>query len=392
MRVLVAFDKFKDALSAAEACGLAAAELRRRLPGAEIEECPLTDGGEGFASILTRIAGGKAVPARATGPRGGPVEAGFGLIPWSRVPPAARVRLGLPSEPDSVAVVEMAAASGLALLPPDGRDPWLACSTGTGELLRAAAERGCGGILLGIGGSATNDVGAGALQALGWRFAAAQGSDVRPAVPARWAEIARIEADKAPALPPLRIACDVSNPLLGPQGATSVYGPQKGLRPDDRDRLEAAVAGMAERILAAAGQPRSLMEEPGAGAAGGIGFGLRAAFGAKLVSGSALIADWLELERRVREADVVVTGEGRFDESSLSGKGPGAAIERAAAAGKPVHVLAGQVRMPPGRAPAGVELRAITPEGVPLPDAIRDCAAYLVLSLADVASKLGSPA
>ncbi|MGH7995615.1 MAG: glycerate kinase, partial [Opitutaceae bacterium] len=307
-----------------------------------------------------------------------------------RIPVPARARLGAKGV-SRVAVVEMAAASGLALLDPGRRDPWHATSGGTGDLLRAAADHGADLLLLGIGGSATNDLGLGALAALGWRFLAGTGAEIHPPIPRRWPEIRRIEGGPPPGFPPLRIACDVSNPLLGPDGAATIYGPQKGLRPEDLDRLEAETARLARMLCANAGRSEALMGSPGSGAAGGIGFGLMAALGAPLISGSALIADWLELDRRVRNADVVLTGEGRFDESSLSGKGPGAVVERAVALRRPVHVLAGQIRIPDTRMPDGARLHAIATEATPLAAALRDAGRCLVLSVGAIAQKLAGP-
>lgn len=408
MRVLVAFDKFKHALSATEACRIAAEAWRGERPNATIDECPLTDGGEGFAAILTGLTGGERVEATVTGPRGEPRVASYGWVAWERVPvevrgrfepaesasppppPEEKTRQGgrLRSESardEAIAVVEMAAASGLELVRPEERDPWVCTSRGTGELIRAAAARMPRSILLGIGGSATNDLGTGALEALGWRFLSADGADVAPAVPRRWDAIAQVAGAAPPGFPPLRIACDVSNPLLGPEGATAVYGFQKGLRSEDYDRLEAAMARMGRLLCRTFGRDEALMDRAGAGAAGGIGFALMAALGARLVPGSALIADWLELDRRVREADVIVTGEGGFDASSLSGKGPGAVIERAAGSGKPVHVLAGRASVDPARLPASVRVRSLSPEGLALGTALRETPSRLAASIRELA-------
>ena len=168
MRVLVGFDKFKDTLSAPQACRAAAGALRRRHPDWRIDLCPLTDGGDGFAVLLTEAAGGRMMTVPVSGPRGGLVEAGLGLVAEAQIPPAARRLLSSAEAASarSVAVLEMAAASGLALLPPAQRDPWFTSTYGTGQLIRAAAEMGAAAILLGVGGSATNDLGLGALAAL----------------------------------------------------------------------------------------------------------------------------------------------------------------------------------------------------------------------------------
>ncbi len=372
MRVLVAFDKFKDSLDAPAAGAAAAAVLRRRHPDWQLDLCPLADGGEGFAAILTAAAGGALRTVAVTGPRGAPVDAAYGLVPWGRVPAAARRRLNLPAKtPDhaAVAVVEMAAASGLALLAPGQRDPWQTTTLGTGQLLAAAASAGAAALLLGVGGSATHDLGLGALSALGLDFLPEHGAALRPPIPARWDQIARLAGQASPSLPPIRLACDVANPLLGPRGAAAVYGPQKGLRPEDLARLDHASARLGLLLCAHCRQPDTLMDLPGAGAAGGIAFGLMAAARATLLPGFDLVADWLDLEARLAAADLVITGEGRFDDSSLSGKGPGAVAARALALGKPVQVFAGQVTVTDPR--PGLTLHAITPAGQPLAEALR---------------------
>ena len=383
MRVLLAFDKFKDSLAADAACDAAATALRKRHPDWSLDSCPLADGGEGFAALLTTAARGTLTSLTVTGPRGAPVEAQFGLVLWSRIPAAARTQLQLPSPlPDhaEIAVIEMAAASGLALLPPDQRDPWESTTLGTGQLLAAAAQAGAAAILLGVGGSATHDLGLGALSALGFEFVSHHGDNIRPPRPARWDQIERIAGKLSVPLPPVRIACDVSNPLLGRSGAAAVYGPQKGLKAADLPKLDHASARLGLLLCAHCHQPDSLMDQPGAGAAGGIAFGLMTAVGARLLPGFELVAAWLNLESRIAAADVVLTGEGRFDASSLSGKGPGAVVARALALGKPVHVFAGQVAARDAR--AGLSLHAISPVGQPLVDAFAAAGPNLTAAVA----------
>jgi glycerate kinase len=375
-RVLLAFDKFKDALTADEACATVAAVLREVQPDWQVEAAPLADGGEGFAAILTHAVGGEMVSTTATGPRGDPRPAHFGRVRTDRIPPAARAQLGLADSAQStgtVAVVEMAAISGLALLPDGLRDPWRTTSRGTGELIRAAAAGGAEAILLGVGGSATNDLGLGALAALGLTFHDAQGAAVDP-IPANWPRILSIAGRIPATLPPIHLACDVTNPLLGPRGAAAVYGPQKGLRPEDHARMEALSVRLADLLCAYCGRAVDTRSVPGAGAAGGIAFGLMTAAGAKLLPGFDLVAAWLDLARKLAAADLVVTGEGRFDQSSLEGKGPGAVAARALALGKTVHVFAGQVT---AAARPGLHLHAITPRGQPLADALAHAAPNL---------------
>ncbi len=381
MRVLLAFDKFKDSLTSPEACEIVARALREKRPDWEIDACPFTDGGEGFCDILTRSAGGEFKSFTVTGPRGVALAAPVGFVSLPNIPAAARAALTLPESnlsaapgnavPLRIAIIEMAAVSGLALLGPEERDPWATTTRGTGELIRAAAaEPGVVGILLGVGGSATNDVGLGALEALGFEFRAANGERVSPPVPNRWPEIARIAGALVPGLPPIRIACDVTNPLLGPRGAAATYGPQKGLRPADLPRLENAAAQVALLLCHRCNQSDTLMDVPGTGAAGGISFGLMAATGATLLPGFDLVTAWLDLERRLQAADVVITGEGRFDDSSLQGKGPGAVAARALALEKETHVFAGAVTISAAR--PRLATHAITGPGVPLAQALRE--------------------
>jgi glycerate kinase len=378
MRVLVAFDKFKDALTAAEACAAAAGALRAKHPDWTVDLCPLTDGGEGFAETLTASAGGSLEARPVTGPRGEPVDAVLGFVPGARVAAAVRRRLQL--DPDrALALIGLAAASGLERLPPARRDLWQTSTVGTGELLRAAGARDVGAILLGVGGSATHDLGCGALAALGVAFLDADGARVDPPVPAAWDRISRVDLSRRVVLPPLFIACDVDNPLLGPRGAAATFGPQKGLRPEDLARLEFRSARMAGLLCAACDQPPALAETPGAGAAGGIAFGLLVAAGARLVPGFDLVSAWLDLPARLATADLVVTGEGRFDATSLGGKGPGSLVRAAHALGKPVQVFAGSLGME-----AGATRHAITPANLPLAAALPRTAELLAAAVARV--------
>lgn len=379
MRVLLAFDKFKDSLTAPAACAAAAAALREKYPDWAIDECPLADGGEGFAPILTRAASGVMIPTTVTGPRGTAHTAEFGLVPWQQMPAAARALLNLPldpREPANIAVIEMAAASGLALLPNDERDPWQTTSQGTGELIAEAARRGVAAIVLGVGGSATNDLGLGALHALGLGFLDSNGQKISPPIPAVWAEIQRLIGQVPATLPPVRIACDVTNPLLGSQGAAAIYGPQKGLKAADLARLEHASARLGLLLCTHCRQSDALMDASGAGAAGGIAFGLMAGAGAQLLPGFDLVASWLDLDRRIAAADLVITGEGRFDASSLSGKGPGAVANLALRAGKSVRVFAGQIATD-ADLPVSLQLHAITPADLPLAEALRTASGLL---------------
>ncbi len=334
MKILVASDKWKGSLEAPEACAVIADGLRALWPQASITALPIADGGEGTARALHHACGGEWMTRQVTGPLGEPVEAGYALLPGG------------------AAVIEMAAAAGLALTH-GRRDPWQATTFGVGELLLDAAGRGARKIILGLGGSATNDAGAGLAAALGWRF---------DALPVASRVVTKPES---PPLAGVEIlaACDVTNPLLGPRGCTRVFGPQKGVRAEDFERFETALAGVAASF------PPALAETPGAGAAGGLGFGLMAFCGAKLVSGFGLVADWLDLETHVAAADLVVTGEGSLDAQTLDGKGPHGVARLARQHGKPVLGLGGRVTEE--ARPAFDLAVAVTPPGMPLAEAQR---------------------
>jgi glycerate kinase len=351
-RVLVAFDKFKGALEAEAACDAARRAIRRLAPGATIDSAPLTDGGDGFCRILTRAVQGELHERSATGPRfeGGrapQLPVSIGIVPLERLPPLARARLSLEGAvapgAQRIAVIDMASVNGLARVPRERIDVWQSSSYGTGELILAGHALGADAILLGVGGSASSDLGLGALAALGLRFCTEAGDDVHPPLPAAWPHIARIAGALPAGLPPLRIACDVDNPVFGEQGAAAVYGPQKGLTPAERPRLEAQGQRLAALLCQHVGVSIELSTQPGSGAAGGIAFGLAAAAGARLVPGWALVEAWLGLDERLRAADWIITGEGRFDASSWQGKGPGSVVAAARALGRPAVVFAGSI-------------------------------------------------
>ena len=377
MRVLIAFDKFKDALTAPAACEIASEVLADIRPDWSLDLCPLADGGEGFGTILTQAAQGKWHSLEVTGPRGGRCRSGFGIVDPSRLTTAARDQLNI-GNARSLGVVEMASASGLESLQPDERDPWQTDSRGTGEAIHAAIAAGAEALLLGVGGSATNDLGIGALAQLGWAPANEEGEALSILAPIGWPDLTQFRHDGG-SLPPIRIACDVSNPLLGDRGATTVFGPQKGLRAEDRDRLEAEVARVSS-LLGEAAQNSGNENTPGAGAAGGIAFGFLTAAQAQLVPGFDLVEAWLGVADKLAEADLVITGEGCFDESSLEGKGPGSLIHRAAEAGKRAIVFAGAIG-PISALPSGCSIHSITPEDTGLSEALAESADNLAASI-----------
>lgn len=384
MRVLIAFDKFKDSLTAPAACELAAEALQKKQPEWLFTQCPLTDGGEGFAAILTRASRGKTHQQIVTGPRGSPVKASFGLVTLNNIPTAARRLLDLPAriaDHASIALIEMATASGMALLGDEDRDPWQTTSYGTGELIKHAVELGAEAILLGVGGSATNDLGLGSLNALGLSFHDSNGKAISPPIPLTWSQISRVSGSLPADMPPIRIACDVDNPLLGPNGAAAVYGPQKGLLATDLPRMETASERLAALLCDHQEKPHATMNSPGAGAAGGIAFGLMTAAEAQLLPGADFVAAWLDVESHLAEADIVITGEGRFDDSSLQGKGPGALAARALELKKATYVFAGQISLK--SAPENLHLHAITPAEMTLPDALLHASQLLTTAITD---------
>ncbi len=377
---LIAFDKFKGAVSARQACEAAARALRRARPSWDVDIAPLTDGGEGFCETLVSAVDGSLVQAEVHGPLGALVTATVGTAGACSVEPEALDAVGLPRGSRArLLVVELATASGLSLVPPGSQDPWRTSTHGTGELLALARDHGCERVLLGVGGSATSDLGLGALQALGYRFLVADGSPLDSVTPSAWPFIARIEPPHSIPIPPVVVACDVSNPLLGDEGAAAVYGPQKGLGRQDLHVHERLARHMAYLLCDAAGKDPALIDHPGAGAAGGIGFGLMVGLGARLVGGFDLVARWLGLSRRVASAHLVLTGEGRFDASSLAGKGPGALLRLTQQLGTPAMAFVGDIaaEIDGSRLP----VRAITSRAVPPHEAMARTEEWLEQSI-----------
>lgn len=389
MNVLFAFDKFKDNMSAAQACEAAASGWSQARPGDTTTLAPLTDGGEGFAEMLTQTAGGQLQRATVTGPLGQPVPARWGLVDGANLPTSVHHLLPEAAR-GSLAIIEMAQAAGLEQVPMPERDAWETDTRGVGELIRAAAHAGAQAILLGIGGSATNDLGLGALTALGLQLLNRRDATVSPA-PANWHEVTQLKGQLGD-FPPIIIACDVTNPLLGKRGATAVYGPQKGLKPTDFEPLETAMTAMAAKLQAHFHASPDTIDEPGAGAAGGLGAGLRLAGKARFVPGFDLVQAWIEVEHKLAEAAFIVTGEGKFDQSSLEGKGPGLVLRRALSLGKPCHVLAGHLdkdlsgHLPPGLNSAC--LGSIDPPGMPLAEALQQGPQNMALAARNLAESL----
>lgn len=305
MRILAAPDKFKDSLTGLEAAQCLAAGWRSVFPEDEVRLLPIADGGEGTAEIVCNARRGRWVEVEVEDPLGR-------LVP-------ARYAVFEDDDGERAAVVEMSEASGLWRLRREERAPLDATTRGTGQLLHHATQiSGATRIILGLGGSATNDGGAGLAAALGFQLLDAAGKPIHPSPRGLHDLACIVPPDRT--LPAVIVACDVKNPLLGERGATAVYGPQKGLRPEDRAPVEtglARLAAIAERDLQIAAQ-----DLEGAGAAGGLGFGLLTFCRAEMRSGFELVADLIQLEAAVREADLVLTGEGSLDAQTLEGKGP----------------------------------------------------------------------
>ncbi|MDQ4096432.1 MAG: glycerate kinase [Actinomycetota bacterium] len=302
--------------------------VRQVWPEACIELLPLSDGGDGWVESMVSAADGSFVDLKVRGPLGDEVEARYGVIE---------------SEGVRTAVIEMATASGLVLVSADRRDPRRTTTYGTGELMRDALGQGAQRLLIGIGGSSTNDGGAGMAVALGARLADKEGAELPPGG-AALARLDRVDlSDLDPRLEEVEIvvASDVDNPLLGEDGASAVYGPQKGATPDMVRELDAALSHFADLVEDAIG--RSLRDEPGAGAAGGLGFGVMAFCGAALRPGVELALDALEADRVLEGASLVLTGEGMVDSQTLAGKLPVGVARRARRHGVPVVALGGAV-------------------------------------------------
>ena len=303
MRVVIAPDKFKGSLTALEAAEAMARGLSRVDPSAEIDRVPMADGGEGTVAALVAATGGSYRTVTVTGPLGDPVVASFGLLGDGRT-----------------AVLEMASASGLWLVPPALRDPLRATTRGTGQLLLAALKAGARSVIVGIGGSATNDGGAGLGQALGFRLLDTHGRELEPGG-GELDRLARIErTDQVAVLgsATIAVACDVTNPLCGPQGASAVYGPQKGATPEVVERLDRNLGHFAD--IVARDLDVAVRHIPGSGAAGGLGGGLVAFAGGRLEGGVNLVIEAVNLRERLHAADLCLTGEGALDGQSAFGK------------------------------------------------------------------------
>nr|WP_105597423.1 glycerate kinase [Cronobacter sakazakii] len=325
-KIVIAPDSFKESLSAMDVAKVIEAGFREIYPQASYVCVPMADGGEGTVEAMVAATGGQIITTPVTAPLGNKVDGFFGLL-----------------GDGETAVVEMAAASGLHLVPTAQRDPRITTSYGTGELILAALERGVKAIIIGIGGSATNDGGAGMMQALGARFLDGEGCELAPG----GAALARLERLDLSALDPrlaqvsVTAACDVDNPLCGEKGASAVFGPQKGATPAMVTELDAALRRFGEQLEAATG--KAIISAPGAGAAGGMGAALLGMLNAELRPGIEIVIESLGLAQAVRDADLVITGEGRLDSQSIHGKTPVGVARVAKQFQRPVVAIAGSL-------------------------------------------------
>jgi glycerate kinase len=330
VRVLVAPDKFRGTLTAPQAARAVQTGWLRARRDDVVESVPMADGGEGTLEAMVDALGGRIERARVHGPLGDPVDAPFGLVR---------------SDEGLTAVVELARASGLQLVSEERRDAVRASTRGTGELIRAALAAEAVRVIVGIGGSATTDGGAGIAQGLGVRLLDASGHPIPPGG-AGLLQLARIDisgVDPSVRRVAFTVASDVDNPLTGPRGAARMFGPQKGASSDDvvlLDRALGHLAAVVVRDLAV-----DLRDEPGSGAAGGSGFGLMAFCGAKVRPGIEVVMEAVGFDRRLRDADLVITGEGKLDEQSMHGKTPDGVLRAALEAGVPVAIVCGRAEV-----------------------------------------------
>lgn len=330
MRIVIAPDSFKGCLNANDVALAMRRGVLRVYPGSIIDMIPMADGGEGTVEAILSAVDGVKVKVNVTDPLGRPIQTSYGLI-----------------DNGATAIIEMASASGLPLLRDEERNPLVTSTYGTGLLIRDALDRGVNKILLGIGGSATNDGGAGLAAALGVKLTDAEGQQLPPGGVA----LARLVKIDMSAIHPrvskvqIEVACDVQNSLCGPEGASAVYGPQKGAKHEDIKVLDAALQNFGKRLSEVAGA--NLLELAGGGAAGGLGAGVVGFLGAKLRPGSQMVLEVANADQKIREADLVLTGEGRTDFQTAYGKVPVGVAALATNYKVPVIVISGSVEGPP---------------------------------------------
>lgn len=329
MKVVIAIDSFKGSMSSLAAGEAAREGILRVFPEADVDVCPLADGGEGTVEALTLGMGGELQRVTVTGPLGEPVEAVYGIVD-------AEAR---------TAVLEIAQAAGITLVPRGKLNPLAATTFGVGEMILDAIKKGCRSFIVGIGGSATNDGGAGMLQALGFELLDGEGKAVRRGA-AGLKDLARIDREHVRSELwdcRFRIACDVTNPFCGPMGCSAVYGPQKGADAETIRQMDAWLAHYAAVTAEYVPAGKADVLFPGAGAAGGLGFAFRAFTNAALQSGIRIVLEETRLEEKIKAADYVITGEGRLDAQTVMGKAPAGVAALAKKYGKPVLAFSGCV-------------------------------------------------
>jgi glycerate kinase len=326
LKIVIAPDSFKESMTALEVCEAVERGLRRSLPEVQTVKIPMADGGEGTVQALVDATNGTFTSLTVTGPLGLPVEAEYGWLGGQLT-----------------AVIEMASASGLHLVPPERRNPLMTTTAGTGELIKDAVQKGAKHLIIGIGGSATNDGGVGMAQALGVKFLDSEGAELSYGGGAL-SKLAKIDASKMMkelSGVTIDVACDVDNPLTGPAGASAIFGPQKGATDETVAILDRNLSHYASLILKETGMDVEKIE--GSGAAGGLGAGLLAFLNANLKRGADIVLETVQLEKHMAEADLVITGEGRIDGQTIHGKTPVGVSKTAKKLNIPVIAIAGSI-------------------------------------------------
>ncbi|WP_374718699.1 glycerate kinase [Parageobacillus toebii] len=371
MKVIIAPDSFKESLSALEVANAIEKGFRDIFPEAEYVKIPMADGGEGTVQSLVDATGGRIVKTEVTGPLGDCVQAFFGVLGDGKT-----------------AVIEMAAASGLHLVPSEKRNPLVTTTRGTGELILAALDEGAEHIIIGIGGSATNDGGAGMIQALGGRLLDRNGKEIGPGG-GSLSELADIDLsglDVRLKHVKIEVACDVDNPLTGPKGASAIFGPQKGATPEMVATLDKNLhhyADVIERVLG-----KQVKDIPGAGAAGGIGAGLLAFLEAELKRGVEIVLETVKFHERIQDASLVITGEGRIDGQTIFGKTPIGVAKAAKRYNIPVIAIAASISDDSDVVRShGIDaLYSIVPGIIPLEKALTNAEYYVAKTARNIAA------
>ncbi|MDF2035818.1 glycerate kinase [Cytobacillus oceanisediminis] len=373
MKIVIAPDSFKESLSALEAADAIERGFKSIFPEADYRKLPMADGGEGTVQSLVDATEGSIIERTVTGPLGEPVKAFFGLMGDGKT-----------------AVIEMAAASGLHLVPSEKRNPLITSTRGTGELIEAALDLGVQHIIIGIGGSATNDAGAGMIQALGGKLLDKTGSEIGPG----GGPLAQLSAIDMSGLDSrlrnvhFEVACDVDNPLTGPKGASAIFGPQKGATPEMVELLDQNLGHFADVVENTLGKPFRHIE--GAGAAGGIGGSLLVLLNADLKKGIEIVLHAVDFENEVKDADLVITGEGKIDSQTIYGKTPIGVARAAKKHGIPVIGLAGSLSDDSDIVHEhGIDaLFSIVPGIVTLPEALEKAAIYMERTARNIAASM----